>query len=237
MLLLGTIAGPRAPGAPRVACVIRLPALKLRDLADRLDCRLEGDGGVEIRRVAGIETAEAGDLTFFANPRYGTALRSTQAAAVILADDAPAAPCPMLRTAEPYLAFRPGRRALHGHRPPDARYRSGELRRRRRQAGRRPLRRPLRVDRSRHRRRAADGHPSPRDRRGRGDHRCRLRDSRPGGAARGGGARRPGGGAERGGDRQRRVRLRPPPRRTHQRSPSTARSSSRTTSRSARWWR
>ena len=74
-------------------------------MADRLDCRLEGDGDVEIRRVAGIETAEAGDLTFFANPRYTTALRSTRAAAVVLADDAPAAPCPMLRTAEPYLAF------------------------------------------------------------------------------------------------------------------------------------
>ena len=85
--------------------MLRLPVLKLRDLADRLDCRLEGDGGVEIRRVAGIETAEAGDLTFFANPRYATALRSTRAAAVILAEDAPTAPCPMLRTAEPYLAF------------------------------------------------------------------------------------------------------------------------------------
>ena len=79
--------------------------MKLRDLSERLDCRLEGDGDVEIRRVAGIETAGAGDLTFFVNPRYTTALRSTRAAAVILADDAPAAPCPMLRTAAPYLAF------------------------------------------------------------------------------------------------------------------------------------
>ena len=79
--------------------------LKLCDLAERLDCRLEGDGGVEIRGLAGIETAEAGDLTFFANSRYAKALRSTRAAAVILADDAPAAPCPMLRTASPYLAF------------------------------------------------------------------------------------------------------------------------------------
>ena len=79
--------------------------LKLRDLAERLDCRLEGDGGVRIRGLAGIETAAAGDLTFFANPRYTRALRSTRAAAVILADDAPAAPCPMLRTAVPYLAF------------------------------------------------------------------------------------------------------------------------------------
>ena len=85
--------------------MIRLPVLKLRELAERLDCRLEGDGDVEIRRVAAIETADAGDLTFFANPRYATALRSTRAAAVILADDAPDGPCPMLRTPEPYLAF------------------------------------------------------------------------------------------------------------------------------------
>lgn len=85
--------------------MVHWPGLKLRDLAARLDCRLEGDGAVEIRGLAGIETAEAGDLTFFANPRYARALRSTRAAAVILAGDAPAAPCPMLRTEAPYLAF------------------------------------------------------------------------------------------------------------------------------------
>ena len=85
--------------------VIYCAGLKLREVAARLECRLEGDGEIEIRRVAGIDTAQAGDLTFFANPRYATALRSTRAAAVILADDAAPAPCPMLRTATPYLAF------------------------------------------------------------------------------------------------------------------------------------
>ena len=74
-------------------------------MAARLECRLEGDGKIEIRHVAGIDTAQAGDLTFFANPRYATALRSTRAAAVILADDAGPAPCSMLRTETPYLAF------------------------------------------------------------------------------------------------------------------------------------
>ncbi len=85
--------------------MLHSPGLKLRDLAERLECRLEGNGEVEIRGLAGIETAAAGDLTFFANPRYTTALRSTRAAAVILADAAPDAPCPMLRAADPYLAF------------------------------------------------------------------------------------------------------------------------------------
>ena len=93
--------------------------MKLRDLAGRLDCRLEGDGDAEIRRVAGIETADTGDLTFFVNPRYTAALRSTRAAAVILADDAPAAPCPMLRTAAPYLAFARAVELFTDHAPPE----------------------------------------------------------------------------------------------------------------------
>jgi UDP-3-O-[3-hydroxymyristoyl] glucosamine N-acyltransferase len=79
--------------------------MKLRELAERLDCRLEGDGEVEIRRVAGIDAACPGDVTFLANPKYTSALASTRASAVIARGDAPAGPCAMLRTDEPYLAF------------------------------------------------------------------------------------------------------------------------------------
>ena len=79
--------------------------MKLTELAARLGCRLEGDGDIEITRVAGIETAGAFDLTFFANNKYAAELRATQAGAVILGDNADAAPCAMLRTKNPYLAF------------------------------------------------------------------------------------------------------------------------------------
>lgn len=79
--------------------------MKLIDLAARLECRLDGDGDLVIRRVAGIQDAEAGDLTFFANTKYAAALKSTRASAVILSEDAEAAPCAMLRTNNPYLAF------------------------------------------------------------------------------------------------------------------------------------
>jgi UDP-3-O-[3-hydroxymyristoyl] glucosamine N-acyltransferase len=79
--------------------------LTLRELAERLGCRLEGDGAIEIVRVSGIEDAGPGDLTFFVNPRYAPALRTTRASAVILGEDAPPAPCAMLRTRQPYLAF------------------------------------------------------------------------------------------------------------------------------------
>ena len=89
---------------PRTANLYTAP-VTLREIAARLECRLEGDGEIEIDRVAGIEQARAGDLTFFVNPKYGAHLRATAASAVILGDTASAAPCAMLRTANPYLAF------------------------------------------------------------------------------------------------------------------------------------
>jgi UDP-3-O-[3-hydroxymyristoyl] glucosamine N-acyltransferase len=79
--------------------------VKLRELAQRLGCRLEGDGEVEITRVAGIEDAGPGDLTFLANAKYESLLPGTRASAVLLKEDAAAAPCAMLRTRDPYLAF------------------------------------------------------------------------------------------------------------------------------------
>jgi len=82
--------------------------MKLRDIAERLGCRLEGDGDVEIAGVASVQQAARGDLTFVANARYLPQLASTKASAVILGrakDDAPAPPCAVLRTDDPYTAF------------------------------------------------------------------------------------------------------------------------------------
>jgi UDP-3-O-[3-hydroxymyristoyl] glucosamine N-acyltransferase len=79
--------------------------LTLHELAERIGCRLEGDGDLEIRGIAGIEHAGAGDVTFLANPKYRAALATTRAAAVILGDDEPAPPCAALRTPHPYVAF------------------------------------------------------------------------------------------------------------------------------------
>jgi UDP-3-O-[3-hydroxymyristoyl] glucosamine N-acyltransferase len=82
--------------------------LTLREIAERLECRLQGDGDVEIRAVAGIERAGAGELTFFANRKYAPALRATRASAVILGerDDVEIAEgVARLRAADPYFAF------------------------------------------------------------------------------------------------------------------------------------
>jgi UDP-3-O-[3-hydroxymyristoyl] glucosamine N-acyltransferase len=79
--------------------------VKLRDLAERLHCRLEGDGDLDITRVTGIEDAGPGDLTFLANPKYASLVTQTRASAIIVAENAPPAPCAMLRSEHPYRSF------------------------------------------------------------------------------------------------------------------------------------
>jgi UDP-3-O-[3-hydroxymyristoyl] glucosamine N-acyltransferase len=84
--------------------------MKLRELAERLQCRLEGSGDVEILRVAGIRDAGAGDLTFLAHRKYVADLAATQASAVILASAPGEQPetlphCAILRSQDPYSAF------------------------------------------------------------------------------------------------------------------------------------
>ena len=84
--------------------------MKLRDLADRLECRLEGDEDVEITRVAGIEQAQSGDVTFVDNPRYTPHLSTTRASAVIAADDLRSSERAVRRVAQqaPVRRFRAG---------------------------------------------------------------------------------------------------------------------------------
>jgi UDP-3-O-[3-hydroxymyristoyl] glucosamine N-acyltransferase len=79
--------------------------MTLSELADRLGCRLEGDGTIEVTRVAGLDEAGAGDVTFLANPKYASRVASTHASAIIADDKLTGAPCAVLRTAQPYVAF------------------------------------------------------------------------------------------------------------------------------------
>jgi UDP-3-O-[3-hydroxymyristoyl] glucosamine N-acyltransferase len=81
--------------------------LNLQDIADRLGCRLEGDGSTDIRGVAGIEHAQTGDLTFLANARYHPYLATTAASAIIVGERTPreGVRAAFLRAAQPALAF------------------------------------------------------------------------------------------------------------------------------------
>lgn len=85
--------------------------MKLVEIAQKLGCRLEGASDVEIHGIAGIENAQAGQITFLANRRYFPLLKTTRASAVLIDERialeraAGLPPIAALRTANPYLAF------------------------------------------------------------------------------------------------------------------------------------
>ena len=79
--------------------------MKLAELAERLGCRLVGDGELEIRGVAGVEEAQAGDVTFLSNPRYAKRARETKAAAILIGEQSPDWPIAQLVSQDPYLDF------------------------------------------------------------------------------------------------------------------------------------
>lgn len=91
--------------------------MTLAELAARIGAELVGDGSVSIRSVAPIDRAEAGEVTFLANMRYGPHLRSTRASAVIIGRDIECpAELPRLLADDPYFAFREALVVLHGFR-------------------------------------------------------------------------------------------------------------------------
>jgi UDP-3-O-[3-hydroxymyristoyl] glucosamine N-acyltransferase len=79
--------------------------MKLRELAERLQCEFTGDGNVEIRGVAAIEAAGPGELTFLSNPRYKRRAKESRAGAIVVAKDESELPVPTVRSGNPYLTF------------------------------------------------------------------------------------------------------------------------------------
>ncbi|HTW25390.1 MAG TPA: UDP-3-O-(3-hydroxymyristoyl)glucosamine N-acyltransferase, partial [Candidatus Baltobacteraceae bacterium] len=80
--------------------------MKLAELAEKLGCAVEGDAGIEITGVAGIEDAAPGELTFLVNRKYKAALDATRASAILIAqkEERPRH-VGALRSANPYLDF------------------------------------------------------------------------------------------------------------------------------------
>lgn len=80
--------------------------LTLADLASKLNATLNGDGNTVIQAVQTLQHAQAGEISFLANPSYRSQLATTQASAVIVAEKLAAeAPCATLVVANPYYAF------------------------------------------------------------------------------------------------------------------------------------
>jgi len=85
--------------------------MKLAEVAQKLGCRLDGPPDLEISGVAGMEHAASGHLTFLANRKYFTLLKTTRASAVLVEEnvaierDSAQPPLAALRCTNPYFAF------------------------------------------------------------------------------------------------------------------------------------
>ncbi len=79
--------------------------MELREIANTLGCRLEGDGSLEITGLAGMEHATPGELTFLANPKYAPKVKHTRASAILVTEAIAGMDIACLITANPDLDF------------------------------------------------------------------------------------------------------------------------------------
>lgn len=78
---------------------------RLADIVARLGGEVAGDPNIEITRIAPLESAGPGELSFLANPKYRHQLATTRAGAVILAPPLEAGLAAAILTPQPYLYF------------------------------------------------------------------------------------------------------------------------------------
>ena len=81
---------------------------RIGDIASLLGGELIGDAGLEVLRIAPLETADAASISFLSIPRYQAQLIASQAACVIVGPamrDIAAARGAAIICADPYLAF------------------------------------------------------------------------------------------------------------------------------------
>ena len=79
--------------------------IRLKDLAAELGRDLEGDGDLEIRGVAPLESAGAADLSFARSRHYAARVRSSRAGALIAPPDLDAGSRAVIRSPIPGLDF------------------------------------------------------------------------------------------------------------------------------------
>lgn len=80
--------------------------MTVAEIAKKIGGVLEGDGTAEVTGLAGILEAQAGDITFLANPRYASAVAKTKAAAIIVNENwTGSCPCSVIRVKSADKAF------------------------------------------------------------------------------------------------------------------------------------
>ena len=82
--------------------------MKLATLAEKTFTRIErGNADLEIKGAAGLDIAQAGEVTFLANPKYTPQIKETRASAIFLNENEllGRGDIAVLRAKDPYLAY------------------------------------------------------------------------------------------------------------------------------------
>jgi len=81
---------------------------KIKDIAILIGGTVEGNSDVEVNSVGKIESAQRGDIAFLANPKYEQHIYTTNASAVIVANDffpKKAVNASLIKVEDPYSSF------------------------------------------------------------------------------------------------------------------------------------
>lgn len=77
----------------------------IRHLSEIVEGRIVGDPDLMITGVSGVREARPGDITFIANPKYLSEIKTTKASAIITSNEIPGSSITLLLVDEPYYAF------------------------------------------------------------------------------------------------------------------------------------
>jgi UDP-3-O-[3-hydroxymyristoyl] glucosamine N-acyltransferase len=90
--------------------------MRLDELAEKINAELVGDGSIQVSGVAPLDLARPGQLSFVSNPKYAKQLLTTSASAVVVSPAVKSDRLALLKTKNPYFAFRQAVVILHGFR-------------------------------------------------------------------------------------------------------------------------
>lgn len=88
----------------------------VKELAEFVGGRIDGDGSGIITGAASLNEAGEGDISFLANDRYGKELSVTRASAIVVGEETPSCPSTLIRCQDPYYAFTQILVLLYGYR-------------------------------------------------------------------------------------------------------------------------
>ncbi len=87
--------------------------IPLDELAEKLDAEIVGDPSLKVSKIAPIDSAKEGDLTFLSDPRKSSLLGETGASAIIVPRGVEAEGKSLLVVRDPYVAFAKAQSFFH----------------------------------------------------------------------------------------------------------------------------